>query len=43
MANVQEKTKNILKKNEQQTQMTIRCLMHKARATKLALAKYGVR
>jgi len=43
MANVHENIKNNLKQSEQQTQITLKCLMHKARATKLAIAKYAAR
>lgn len=31
------------KTQQKQAEITLKCLMHKARATKLVLAKYGVK
>lgn len=36
-------TKKQKTKEQEQAQATLRCLMHKARATKLVLAKYCVK
>lgn len=40
MADKNTKNCSVKSKEQQQAQITIKCLMHKARATKLTLAKY---